>query len=64
MRVVLCPALSRHGKTLKAKRSDVDVEWGPAGDRKCLNGLCGEGIANCHRPISVYKGSVDRGTVE
>ena len=64
VRVVLCPALSRHGKTLKAKRIDVDVEWGPEGDRKCLNGLCGANIASYGRPISVYKSPVNRGTVE
>ncbi|MBO7684456.1 MAG: prepilin-type N-terminal cleavage/methylation domain-containing protein [Kiritimatiellae bacterium] len=57
-------ALPRHGRTLKAKRIDVDVEWGPEGDRKCLNGLCGADVASYGRPISVYKGSVDRGTVE
>ena len=67
VKVVLCKdagALERHGKTLKAKRIDVDVEWGPEGDRKCLNGLCGEGIASFGRPISVYKSPVNRGTVE
>ena len=67
VRVVLCKdagALERHGKSLKAKRIDVDVEWGPEGDRKCLNGLCGEDIASYGRPISVYKSPVNRGTVE
>lgn len=67
VRVVMCNgagALQRHGKTLKAKRIDVDVEWGPEGGRKCLNGLCGDGIVCYGRPISVYKGSINRGTVE
>ena len=67
VRVVQCgggAALSRHGKTVTAKRIDVDVEWGPPGDRKCLNGLCGEGIASYGHPVSVYKSEIDRGTLE
>ena len=67
VRVVLCDgagALARHGAYVRAKRIDVDVEWGPAGDRRCLNGLCGEGIANYSHPVSVYKGQLDRGTLE
>lgn len=67
VRVVMCTgagAVARHGSNLSAKRIDVDVEWGPAGDRKCLNGLCGDGIASYGRPVSVYKGQIERGTVE
>lgn len=67
VRVVLCDgagALDRHGANVKAKRIDVDVEWGPAGDRKCLNGLCGADIANYSHPVSVYKCSIERGTLE
>ena len=67
VRVVLCDgagALARHGANVRAKRIDVDVEWGPDGSRKCLNGLCGEGIANYSHPVSVYKCSIDRGTIE
>lgn len=67
VRVVLCggtAALSRHGKSITAKRIDVDVEWGPDGDRKCLNGLCGTGIASYEHPVSVYKSPIDRGTLE
>ncbi|MBR2838910.1 MAG: hypothetical protein IKE55_09010 [Kiritimatiellae bacterium] len=67
VRVVMCgggSALSRHGKTVSAKRIDVDVEWGPDGDRKCLNGLCGDSVANYCHTVSVYKCSVDRGTLE
>ncbi len=67
VRVVYCGgagALERHGLTIAAKRIDVDVEWGPEGDRKCLNGLCGDGIANYGRPVSVYKSEIERGTTE
>ena len=67
VRVVLCDgagAIPRHGTNVKAKRIDVDVEWGPAGDRKCLNGLCGADIATYGRPVSVYKSSIDRGLME
>ena len=67
VRVVLCDgagALARHGANVKAKRIDVDVEWGPAGGRKCLNGLCGAGIANYSHPVSVYKCVLERGTLE
>lgn len=67
VRVVLCEdagAPARHGMAVKAKRIDVDVEWGPPGDRKCLNGLCGAGIADYNHPVSVYKSPIDRGTLE
>ena len=67
VRVVFCEdagAPIRHGAPVTAKRIDVDVEWGPPGDRKCLNGLCGEGIANYSHPVSVYKSPIDRGTLE
>jgi len=67
VRVVMCDgagALARHGVNVKAKRIDVDVEWGPDGSRKCLNGLCGEGIANYGHPVSVYKCSIERGVLE
>ena len=67
VRVVACEgtgAVPRHGTNVKAKRIDVDVEWGPPGDRKCLNGLCGADIATYGRPVSVYKGSIERGTLE
>ena len=67
VRVVLCDgtgSVARHGTNVKAKRIDVDVEWGPDGDRKCLNGLCGAGIANYSHPVSVYKCSIERGALE
>ena len=67
VRVVLCNdagAVARHGASVKAKRIDVDVEWGPAGDRKCLNGLRGAGIATYGHPVSVYKSPIDRGVLE
>ena len=67
VRVVMCDgagAPTRHGAPVKSKRIDVDVEWGPPSDRKCLNGLCGAGIANYGHPVSVYKCSIDRGTLE
>ncbi|MBR3222317.1 MAG: hypothetical protein IKF72_08825 [Kiritimatiellae bacterium] len=65
VRVVMCEgtgAIARHGTNVKVKRIDVDVEWGPAGDRKCLNGLCGS--ANYSHPVSVYKSQIDRGVLE
>ena len=67
VRVVMCSgggAMSRHGASVAVKRIDVDVEWGPDGDRKCLNGLCGADIANYSHPVSVYKSPIDRGTLE
>ena len=67
VRVVLCDgvgALARHGTSVRAKRIDVDVEWGPDGRRKCLNGLCGADIANYGHPVSVYKSQIERGSVE
>ena len=64
VRVVMCGSQPRHGTTVSVKRIDVDVEWGPAGDRKCLNGLCGAGIACYDHPVSVYKSSIDRGVLE
>ena len=67
VRVVLCDGAGapiRHGAGIKAKRIDVDVEWGPAGDRKCLNDLRGAETANYHHPVSVYKCSIERGTLE
>ncbi|MBO7720862.1 MAG: type II secretion system protein [Kiritimatiellae bacterium] len=57
-------AISRHGKSLEVLRIGVDVEWGPSGDRKCLNGLCGADIANYSHPVTVYKSTIDRGTLE
>ncbi|MBQ3288599.1 MAG: hypothetical protein IJH50_04240 [Kiritimatiellae bacterium] len=65
VRVVMCEgtgAIARHGTNVKVKRIDVDVEWGPEGDRKCLNGLCGS--ANYSHPVSVYKSPIDRGVLE
>ena len=67
VRVVLCDgagAIPRHGANVQAKRIDVDVEWGPPGGRKCLNGLCGDGIANYNLPVTVYKCQIERGTLE
>ena len=67
VRIVTCDgagAVARHGASVRAKRIDVDVEWGPANDRKCLNGLREDGIAQYHHPVSVYKCSIERGTLE
>ena len=67
VRVVMCDgagAVARHGTNVRVKRIDVDVEWGPANDRKCLNGLRGAGIASYNRPVSVYKCAIERGTLE
>ena len=67
VRVVMCDgagAVSRHGANVNAKRIDVDVEWGPADGRKCLNGLRGAGIANYGLPVSVFKSPIERGTLE
>lgn len=63
VRVVTC-TVARHGASAKAKRIDVDVEWGPAGDRKCLNNLREAGIASYNLPVSVYKCAIERGTLE
>lgn len=63
VRVTLCDALPRHGGTVSAKRIDVDVAWGAAGSRKCLNGL-EPAAANFHHPITVYKSALDRGALE
>ena len=67
VRAALCDGAGapfRHGAGVKAKRIDVDVEWGPPGDRKCLNDLRGAGTANYSQPVSVYKCSIERGTLE
>ena len=67
VRVVLCDgvgAVARHGASVKAKRIDVDVEWGPPNDRKCLNGLRESGIATYQHPVSVYKSPIERGALE
>ncbi len=56
--------IRRHGLTVSAKRIDVDVEWGPADDRKCLNGLRRAGIASYGHPVTVFKSPLDRGMLE
>ena len=66
VRVTLCDdvqAVPRHGGTVSAKRIDVDVAWGAAGSRKCLNGL-EPAAASFGHPITVYKSALDRGTME
>lgn len=51
----------RFGAKMAATRIDVNVEWGPAGDRKCLNRLCGrDGLSNYGQAISVYRSDVGR----
>ena len=63
VRVVMCgggSALSRHGKTVSAKRIDVDVEWGPTTSRRRLNSLSTSG-RSFSIPVSVYKCQIDRG---
>ena len=48
-------ALRRHEADAEAKLIEVDVEWGPASDRRCLNGLA-SGARSYSVPVSVYKG--------
>ncbi len=52
------------------KEIQVDVEWGPSGDRRCLNKFTSPGLnltprtttaRVCHIPISVTKCSIERG---
>ena len=68
VRIVLCDglgAVSRHGTNVKSKRIDVDVEWGPEGSRKCLNGLRGDSnVATYGHPVSVFKSTLERGLLE
>ena len=54
-------ALRRHEADAEAKLIEVDVEWGPATDRRCLNGLA-SGARSYSVPVSVYKGPLERGT--
>ena len=54
-------ALRRHEVDAEAKLIEVDVEWGPASDRRCLNGLA-SGARSYSVPVSVYKGPLERGT--
>lgn len=54
-------ALRRHEADAEAKLIEVDVEWGPASDRRCLNGLA-PGARSYSVPMSVYKGPLERGT--
>ena len=54
-------ALRRHEADAEAKLIGVDVEWGPASDRRCLNGLA-SGARSYSVPVSVYKGPLERGT--
>ena len=54
-------ALRRHEADAEAKLIEVDVEWGPASDRRCLNGLA-SGARSYSVPVSVYKGPLERGT--
>lgn len=54
--------IRRHGMTVEAKRIDVDVAWGPTGERKSLNGLAETSALDYGHPVSVYKCAIDRGT--
>ena len=54
-------ALRRHEADAEAKLIEVDIEWGPASDRRCLNGLA-SGARSYSVPVSVYKGPLERGT--
>ena len=47
--------------TVRAKRIDVDVEWGAPGDRRCLNQLVSTTEKTYNVPITLYKCPVDRG---
>lgn len=55
-------AVPRNGTTVEAKLIEVDVAWGPPGDRKSLNGQAENGTKNYNHPVSLYRCSVDRGT--
>lgn len=48
-------------ETMRAKRIDVDVEWGSPGDRRCLNQLVSTTEKTYNVPITLYKCSIDRG---
>ena len=56
--------LARNGGKTSAQRIDVNVEWGPPSDRRCLTDAWPAGIGSRARsfnmPISVYKSSIDR----
>ena len=55
-------AVARNGTTCEAKLIEVDVAWGPAGDRKSLNGMAETRTKTYNHPVSLYRCSVDRGT--
>lgn len=64
VKVTLCKdatGLLRHGQSVEAKRIDVDVAWGPAGNRTSLNGLADARSRSLAHPVTVYKCAVDRG---
>ena len=54
-------ALRRHEADAEAKLIEVDVEWGPASDRRCLNDLA-VGALSHSVPVSVFKGPLERGS--
>ena len=57
--------MTRHGVETKVKLIEVNVAWGPASDRKSLNGMFGNkiqvGTKNYSHPVSIYKSDLDRG---
>lgn len=55
-------AVPRNGTSVEAKLIEVDVAWGPAGNRKSLNGLAETGTKTFNHPVAVYKCAIDRGT--
>lgn len=54
--------LKRHGVPVTGSRLiEVDVEWGPASRRMCLNSLGSSSARSFNLPISVSKCSIERG---
>ena len=57
--------VTRHAIETTARQIDVDLAWGPASDRKSLNGMFNgvveNGTKSYSHPISIFKCSIDRG---
>ena len=57
--------ITRHSVETVARQVDIDLAWGPASDRKSLNGMFNgvveSGTKSYSHPISIYKCSIDRG---
>ena len=57
--------INRHSVESVVRQVDVDMAWGPASDRKSLNGMFDgvveTGTKSYSHPISIYKCKIDRG---